>query len=466
MKSKSTLKPILVALPLLVVVLLFTTCNKKPVGEITVTTKDISNITGNSATTGGTVTSSGYTVSECGVCYSEYSYPSTGDSRTKDQEGNGSFNSTLSDLKAGTTYHVRAYAKTSSGVEYGDEMVFTTTGNNTINVFASPTAGGTVTGAGAYQTGQTCTVTATAKEGYTFTNWTENGTAVSDNESYSFTVTGNRNLQANFSLNTFNITVTANPSDGGTISGGGEYGYGKSCTVTAEPYPVSTFINWTENGEVVSTNTSYTFTVTSDRTLVANFTVPTGNWLYYGNDTIETIWGYTDGGTMEWAVLYPAELLGPYVGMNITETMIYSGTGDRYYLTIYTGETTPTTVLYSDYYDIPQEGWWKLLYDTPFNITGQNLWVSITNTHEAGTYPAGASKGSNNPNARWINLGTDGWCDAYLDGWCDEDLTWIIYVFVTNEDKSCKFELKTQERPMPYGKQRPTKQKGVLQRSR
>ncbi len=31
------------------------------------------------------------------------------------------------------------------------------------------------------------------------------------------------------------------------------------------------FVNWTENGTVVSTNPNYTFTVTGDRTLVANF---------------------------------------------------------------------------------------------------------------------------------------------------------------------------------------------------
>ncbi len=31
------------------------------------------------------------------------------------------------------------------------------------------------------------------------------------------------------------------------------------------------FVNWTESGSQVSTNTSYTFTLTSDRNLVAEF---------------------------------------------------------------------------------------------------------------------------------------------------------------------------------------------------
>ena len=69
----------------------------------------------------------------------------------------------------------------------------------------------------------------------------------------------------------FNITVSANPTNGGTVSGGGEFGLGESCTVNAEPAEGFTFINWTINNEVVSTEASYTFVVNDDRDLVANF---------------------------------------------------------------------------------------------------------------------------------------------------------------------------------------------------
>lgn len=70
----------------------------------------------------------------------------------------------------------------------------------TVSVSANPTNGGTVIGGGTYQGGQTCTVTATAEAGYTFVNWTENGSQVSTEASYTFTVTGNRTLVANFTL--------------------------------------------------------------------------------------------------------------------------------------------------------------------------------------------------------------------------------------------------------------------------
>ena len=162
---------------------------------------------------------------------------------------------------------------------------FTVTGNRTlvanfqaqqqsytITVSANPTNGGSVTGGGVYQQGQQCTVSATAATGYTFLRWTENGTQVSTNPNYTFTVTGNRTLVAQFQQQTYTISVSANPSNGGTVTGGGAYHYGDNCTVIATAANGYTFNNWTENGNVVSSNASYTFTVTGNRTLVANFT--------------------------------------------------------------------------------------------------------------------------------------------------------------------------------------------------
>ena len=70
--------------------------------------------------------------------------------------------------------------------------------NYTISVSANPTVGGTVTGGGTFQEGQSCTVTATANDNYLFDNWTENSIVVSSVEEYTFTITSNRALVANF----------------------------------------------------------------------------------------------------------------------------------------------------------------------------------------------------------------------------------------------------------------------------
>ena len=67
------------------------------------------------------------------------------------------------------------------------------------------------------------------------------------------------------------ITVSANPAQAAMVSGGGEYPFGQTCTVTATPNTGYTFTGWTENGNVVSSDLSYSFTATADRNLVANF---------------------------------------------------------------------------------------------------------------------------------------------------------------------------------------------------
>ena len=68
----------------------------------------------------------------------------------------------------------------------------------TISASANPVEGGTVAGMGSFFAGQTCTLTATANEGYTFVNWTKNDAIVSTNANYSFSVTGNATYVANF----------------------------------------------------------------------------------------------------------------------------------------------------------------------------------------------------------------------------------------------------------------------------
>jgi von Willebrand factor A domain-containing protein 7 len=67
------------------------------------------------------------------------------------------------------------------------------------------------------------------------------------------------------------ILTDASPPDGGTTSGAGTFISGSTVTVNATPNADFEFVNWIENGLVVSTSASYTFTVSSDRALLANF---------------------------------------------------------------------------------------------------------------------------------------------------------------------------------------------------
>jgi Divergent InlB B-repeat domain len=66
--------------------------------------------------------------------------------------------------------------------------------------------------------------------------------------------------------------VSSSPATYGTVSGGGTFAEGSSVTVTATPNGTRSFVNWTQNGKVVSTSASYMFTMPSANvTLTAHF---------------------------------------------------------------------------------------------------------------------------------------------------------------------------------------------------
>lgn len=141
----------------------------------------------------------------------------------------------------------------------------------TIDVSANPAIGGSVSGGGVYDHNSTCTLHANSATGYHFVNWTKDNVQVSTNNNYSFTVTGAGAYVAHFAKNTYSITATANPSDGGAVSGGGTYEHGSNCTLTATANSGYVFVNWTKNGNVVSSDATYSFNVTAAGSYQANF---------------------------------------------------------------------------------------------------------------------------------------------------------------------------------------------------
>ena len=68
-----------------------------------------------------------------------------------------------------------------------------------ITTTSSPTAGGSTTGAGAFNCASNVTVCATPNAGYYLLNWTESGNVLSSSPCYTFTATTNHSLVANFS---------------------------------------------------------------------------------------------------------------------------------------------------------------------------------------------------------------------------------------------------------------------------
>ena len=160
-----------------------------------------------------------------------------------------------------------------------------------ISTGVNPSEGGTTTGAGAYCSGSNCTLTATANSGYLFSNWTENGMVVSSDANYSFTVTGDRNLVANFEIG-HTITASANPGIGGSVTGTEVFCHGTTATLTAMPNNSYDFVSWTKNGAIVSNEACYSFTVTEIADYVANFTWASPSGVDYVTDGLIM---YVDG---------------------------------------------------------------------------------------------------------------------------------------------------------------------------
>ena len=155
----------------------------------------------------------------------------------------------------------------------------------TISLSVTPANGGEAT-ASLYsvEEGSTTTLTATPAEGYEFVNWTLGGVEVSTDAVYTTTaVTENREYVANFKFkpveprevkvassdNTKGYATIVSPAPSGTEP---SVTTGEMVTVQAFANGADNFfVNWTINGEVVSTEETYTYIGEEAATIQANF---------------------------------------------------------------------------------------------------------------------------------------------------------------------------------------------------
>lgn len=167
----------------------------------TVLTNEVTNITWNSAVCVGEVAEDGNTVvTERGFCWSTGHNPTTDNNHSVSDSNGEIFRVNMTGLEASTTYYARAYAINHIGTSYGEEIEFVTSDLPfyTVNVTTNLNNSGVVTGGGSYQLGQTCTLHAVADTGYFFVGWSENGSTVSNNAYYTFTVSENHHVIAQF----------------------------------------------------------------------------------------------------------------------------------------------------------------------------------------------------------------------------------------------------------------------------
>jgi len=144
---------------LIVLPVLFSACkkDKKEIALPELTTAPITDLSYNTATSGGTIKGDGgAAITASGVCWSKTNNPPTiSDSKTSGTTSSGSFSSLMNNLEENTTYYVRAYATNSAGTAYGNVVTFTTPVNTTLPqlttaaitnlTYNSATSGGTIT---------------------------------------------------------------------------------------------------------------------------------------------------------------------------------------------------------------------------------------------------------------------------------------------------------------------------------
>ncbi len=210
------------------------------------TTAAITNLSQNSATSGGNITSNGGgAISASGICWSKTNNPPTlNDSKASGTTASGSFSFAMNSLDANTTYYVRAYATNSAGTGFDNVVTFTTPAIITIPVLTtaaitnlahnSATSGGTITGNGG------ATITAS---GICWSK-TNNPPTIGDTKTGGTTATGS----FSYTMNSLDANTTYYVRAYATNSVGTAYGNLVSFTTSADPNTVT----FTYNGASVT----------------------------------------------------------------------------------------------------------------------------------------------------------------------------------------------------------------------
>ena len=135
-------------------------------------------------------------------------------------------------------------------------------------IVSASATNGTVTGTGTYLEGVTATLTAAPDKGYKFVNWTKGGEVVSTDATYSFPVTENVELVANFeALAQYKINAHADHTTHGYVTGGGDYYEGEEVVLTATAKSAYYFTQWNDG----NTDNPRTITVSGEAEYIAEF---------------------------------------------------------------------------------------------------------------------------------------------------------------------------------------------------
>ena len=195
------------------------------------------------------------------------------------------------------------------------------------------------------------------------------------------------------------VTVTILPTDGGTVTGEGTYSSGTSVTVTATPSTSFLFLHWSKNGEVVSCNPSYTFTVNEDTDLEAVFMrqLYAGDIIGEGTSESEYLPSYSYYKYALTQQIYTPQEIGgsktitsiSFFNVGDTETRIYDIYLKQLFKSSFTSPTDWVTVnwddpVFSGTVTMRTGMWTTIVLDEPFNYTGNSNLILIIDDNTGG----------------------------------------------------------------------------------
>ncbi|MBR4535502.1 MAG: choice-of-anchor J domain-containing protein [Bacteroidales bacterium] len=214
----------------------------------------------------------------------------------------------------------------------------------------------------------------------------------------------------------YTITATSANTAMGTVTGGGTYTSGAEVVLVATANAGYRFTGWGDGNTV----NPYSFSATANASYTAYFADLGTEELHYDNGTLANSMGA--GGTLYWAVRFPADVLSSYTTLSSVRLWdLYAGS---YHVSVCQGGTNaPGALLASQTFSLNGTGtWFEATFSSPLTIDPtQALWIVLYNTGV--DYPAAASTYAGNPDGSWVSLNGNDWNSICSYGY---DLTWMV----------------------------------------
>ena len=142
-----------------------------------------------------------------------------------------------------------------------------------VSTAVSPSYAGTVTGAGSYAAGTVVTLRPNAKSGYVFSHWLKDNEWYSNDNPLKYTMEESiASFVAVFKAR-YTVSLSASPSIGGQVAGGGTFTEGTTTTLKAKAAAGYSFHGWFINNALYSTSDTCEWTVSANTAIVGRFTI-------------------------------------------------------------------------------------------------------------------------------------------------------------------------------------------------